>query len=130
MIGLQGGDPHLGRNFYHAPQDRPVIVVNGHIQILIEHILFDQFFDGFMCQIRVDRNSAVSEKGREMMHIPGFPALQDNGNGSPLFRPDEILFHGGYRQQGGDRHMVLVHAAIRQDDDVRPSLIFLIYLNE
>ena len=59
LIRLQRRNAHLGCNFDHAAQDRFVVILNGHIQILIEHVVFDQFCNGFMGKIGVDRNRAI-----------------------------------------------------------------------
>ena len=52
------------------------------------------------------------------MHVSGLAALQDQGYGGALFRADQVLLHAGDRQQGGDSHVVFVHAAVRENDYV------------
>ena len=65
-----------------------------------------------------------------MVHVAGFPAFQDNGDRRALLGPDQILLDCGHRQERGDRYVVFIHPAVRQDDDIGAVLISFVHLDE
>ena len=89
-----------------------VIILYGCVIIFVQNAQFDQFPDALMRQIRVDSPGAETKKRRDLVHVSGLSALQDQGYGRSLFRADQVLLHTGDRQQGRDGHVVLVHAAV------------------
>ena len=71
-----------------------------------------------MRQVRMNRTGAEAQKRCHLVHIARFAGLQNDGDLRALFGPDQMLLHGGYRQERRNRHMVLIHAAVGEDDDV------------
>ena len=65
-----------------------------------------------------------------MVDIPGLGALQDHGDSGALLGPHQILLQGGHRQQGRDGHMVLVHAPVREDQDVGAVLVGPVHVDK
>ena len=118
LIGLDRGDPHLRRGLYDAAQQRLVVIRDGSMVILVQQSEVDEFGNAFVGQVGVHGPYAEAQKGRDLMHVPGFAALQDQGHRRPLPGLHQVLFHGRHRQQRRDRHMVLVHAAVRENNDV------------
>ena len=68
-----------------------VIIIHGRIVVLLKHIRINQLPDRLMGKIGIDRTSAVAQKGCKMMHFPWLSRLQNNCDGSPLFRPHQVL---------------------------------------
>ena len=129
LVGLDGRDAHLGGDLHDAVQHRFVVVVDRRVGVLVEEALLDTLFDALMGQVRVDRPGAVPEEGREVVDTAGLRTLEDDGDGGPLLRADEVLLHRRDSQQRRDGHVVLVDAAVRQDDDVRTLLVSLVALH-
>ena len=46
-----------------------VIVIDCCIIVFIQHMIVNQFTDGFLCQIRVDGTCTIAQKGCKMMHF-------------------------------------------------------------
>ena len=86
--------------------------------ILVHETEVDELGNAFVGQVWVHGPHAEAQKSRDLMHVPGFAALQDQGHRRPLPGLHQVLLHGRYRQQRRDRHMVLVHATVRENNDV------------
>ena len=86
--------------------------------ILIQDTDIDHLCYTLVRQIGVDRTCAKSHQACDLVHVPGFTALQNQGDRSPLLRADQMLLHRSYCQQCRDRNMVLIHTPVRQDQDV------------
>ena len=130
LVGLDGGDAHLGGDLHDAVEDGTVVVVDSGGGILVQKTKGHQLLHALLGEIRVDGLGAVAQERREVVDVPGLRALQDHGHGGALFRPNQILLQGGDRQQGGDGNMVLVHTAVRQDQDVGAVFIGPVRLHE
>ena len=118
LIGLEGRNAHFGRYFDNARQKGLVIILHGCVVILVQDAQLDQLADALVRQVRIDRAHAEAEERRDLVDVPGLAALQDQRHGGALLRAHEVLLHAGHCEQGGDGHMVLVHAPVREDDDV------------
>ena len=121
LVGLDRGDPHLGRNLHDTVKKRPVVIVDRRVGILVEKAQRDQLLDALVGEIGVDRPGPESEDAGRLVDIPHLAALEDQRYGRPLSRADQVLLHRRDREQCRDRHMVLVNAPVREDDDVGPS---------
>ena len=60
LVGLDGGNTHLGSNLDDAVKDCGVVIIHCRIVILIHHAGLNQVFDGLMSQIRVDGAGTVA----------------------------------------------------------------------
>ena len=118
LVGLNGGDAHFGRDLDNASQEGCIVVLDCCVIILVQNSQIDQFSDALMGQVGTDCPGAEAQEGGDLVDIPGLAALQDQGDSRPLFGPHQVLLHAGDRQEGGDGHVVFVHAPVRQDDDV------------
>ncbi len=121
LVGLDRGDPHLGRNLHDTVKKRPVVIVDRRVGILVEKPQRDQLLDALVGEIGVDRPGPESEDAGRLVNVPHLAALEDQRDGGPLPRADKVLLHRRDREQCRDRHMVLIDAAIREDDDVGPA---------
>ena len=130
LVGLDGGNAHLGGNLDDAGQNGFIVVVHGGIVIFVQQTLIDQLADSLLCQIGVDGAGTVAQQGGKVVHLPGLGALQNQCQRGALFGADEVLGHRRHRQQAGDGHMVLVNVPVGQDDDVRTLFISAVYLQE
>ena len=120
LIGLEGGNTHLGRDLFDAVEHSLVVVGDGCVVVLIQDTPVYELGDALVSQIGIDSPGAVAKDGGELVHVPGLTAFQDDGDSGPLLCPDQVLLHGGDSQEGGDGHMVLIHAPVGEDDDVGP----------
>ena len=130
LIRLDGGYSHLGRNLYNTGKHRMVIIIHGRIVVLLKHIRINQLPDRLMGKIRVDRTSAVAQKGCKMMHFPWLSSLQNNGDGSPLLRPHQVLLQSRQCQQGWHGYMIFIHTPVREDQDISAFADCPVYLDE
>ena len=123
LIRLDRGDAHLGGDLHDAREHGLIVVRDGDAGVLVEQVERDELLDALLREIGVDRLRAVAEQGGEMVHRARLRALENEGERRALFGADEIFLHRGHREQGGDRHVVFVHAAVGENEDVRPLLI-------
>ena len=118
LIGLDGRDTHLRCNLDDALEHSLVVRVDGNRNFLVEQTLFNQLCNALLCQIRVDSGCTVAEQRSEMMHLARLCGLHDDGKGGALFGAHQILLQGRDSEQGRNRNMVLVYAAVGQNQDV------------
>ena len=72
---------------------------------------------GLERQVRVDRAGAVAEQQRDVVHFARFAGFdQQAALGARAFA-HEMVMHAGGREQAGNRRVLRVDAAIRQDQD-------------
>ncbi len=118
-IALQGRDPHLGEDLKQAlVHGLPVVlehlveaVVGGEISAGVE--IF-QRFDG---QIGIDGAGAVADEQPEVHDLARLAGFRDQRHLIARLLPNQVMVHGGERQQARDRRVVLVHAAIGKNQD-------------
>ena len=130
LIGLDSGNTHLGSDLYDTADHRMIVIINGCVIVLIQHMCIDQLMNRIQCQIRIDCTCTISEECCEMMYLSRLTGLQDQGKGSALLCFYKMLMYCGNRQQGRDRHMVLIHTAVRKDQDVCALTEGFVYLYE
>ena len=130
LVGLQGGNAHLGGDLHNARQNGLVVVRNGLVAVLVQHIPLHQLLNAVLGQVGIDGPGTVAQQGGEMVDIPGLRAFQDDGHGGPLLGPDQILLNGGHRQQRGNGHMVFVHPPVGEDDHVGPVPVGPVHLHK
>ena len=123
LIGLQRRNAHFGRDLNDAVQDRVVIVLDGGVIVLIQSAALDALGDTLLCKVRVDRPRAVAEQRCKMVHIARLRALEDDGDRGAFLGADQILFDRRNRKQRRHGNVVLVHAAVGQNDDIRAVAI-------
>ena len=129
-IGLDRGNTHLGSNLYDTADNSLVIIVDSGIVILFQHAGLDQIVDGFVCQIRVDCAGTIAEQCGKMMHLTRLTGFQDHGKGGSFSRINQMMMYGRYCQQRRDSHMVLIHATVRQDDDIHTVSVGTVNLDK
>ena len=61
--------------------------------ILVKYPLVYKLCYTFMGKIRVYRSCAEAKQGRHLMDIPGFSALEDDGDRCALLCHDKMLLH-------------------------------------
>ena len=99
LVGLDRGDPHLGRDLDDPVEGRIVVVVDRRVIVLVQKPGINQLADGLMGQVGVDGAGAIPQKGCEMMHLPGLPGFQDHGNRGSLLGPYQMLLQAGDGKQ-------------------------------
>ena len=65
-----------------------------------------------------------------MMYLSGFPGFQDQGNRGLFLSYNQMSVQGRYRQQGRDRHVILIHASVREDHNIHPISVGTVDFNE
>ena len=87
-----------------------IVIVHRRIVVFSDHGL-NQLMNRLLRQIRID-GGPVSQKGCEMVNLPGLPGLEDNGNRGALFCSDQILMNRRHCQQGRNRHMIFIYSPV------------------
>ena len=77
LIGLQGGNTHLGRDLRDAVTDCRIIVFNCGVIILVENTEVDHFHDAFLRKIWIDGFCAKSEQRGAVMDCAWITAFHD-----------------------------------------------------
>ena len=120
LIGLDRADAHLRRDFHDAGQQCLVVVFNCRVIILVQDSSVNQLGDALVRKVRVDCPRAEAKERRYLMHIPRFRGFENQRYRGSLSGIDQMLLDRGNGQQGRNRHMVFIYAAVRKDDDVFP----------
>ena len=119
LIGLDGGNAHLGGDLHDTRQHRLVVIVDGGVKILFQQPVADQIADALLRQIRVDGAGAEAQKRGKIMDKPGFAAFQNQRHGGALAGANQIFGHRADGQQTGNGDMILVNVPVGQNQDVR-----------
>ena len=99
LISLQDGYTHLGRDLQHPGSQRPVKIPDGFLRRNTNRAAAAHRCHAGMGQVRVHRPGAIGHQHRQVMHVPGFRALQNHRNRRALPDPDQMLLQRGNRQQ-------------------------------
>ena len=86
--------------------------------------------DGLQRQIRVDGAGTIAQQSRKMMYFSRLSGFQDNGKRGSLFGLDQMLMYGRDSQQGRNRHMILIHAPVCQDQDVGAVPVYSVHFHK
>ncbi len=89
-----------------------VVICNGRIVILVQHVVVNQLLYRILCQIWVDGTGSISQQCGKVMYLPWFPGLQNHCQRSTLFRLNQMLLQCRHRQQRRNGHMILVYPAV------------------
>ena len=111
-------------------EDGAVVVVDSGGGVLVQHAQRHQLLHALLGEIRIDGLGAVAQQSGEMMDVTGLSALQNHGDSGALLGADQILLQRGDGQQGGNGHVVLIHAPVGQDEDVGTLLIGPVHIDE
>ena len=96
LIGLDGGNTHLGRDLDNAVEDCGVVIIYRCVIILIQHLGLNQIVNRLLSQIRVDGTCAKAKQGCKVMYLSRLSALQDQCHGSALLGLYQMLLEGRY----------------------------------
>ena len=83
-----------------------------------QHALPDQIVERFESQIGIDRAGAVSDQQGEMVDFPRLARFDDQPDSRARAFANQMMMHGGCRQQRRNGGMLAADAAIGQDDEV------------
>ncbi|MPN03841.1 hypothetical protein SDC9_151075 [bioreactor metagenome] len=109
---------------------RVVVIVDSGVGVLIQQAVGHQGVNRLLRQIGIDGPGAEAQKGGKVVHVAGLRALQNHRDGGSLLGVHQVLLQRGNGQQGGDGHMVFVHAPVRKNHDVRPAAVGPVHLDE
>ena len=130
LIGLNGGNAHLGGDLHDTRQHRLVVVVDSGVEILFQQPVADQIADALLGKIRVDGAGAEAQKRGKVMDKPGFAAFQNQRHGGTLPGANQIFGHRADGQQTGNGDMILVNVPVGQNQDVRAVPISPVNVHE
>ncbi len=117
-IGLIGRNAHLRHDLHHALANRLDVVAVGGEFVEPVALLVHVIGQGIEREIWVHGFRAITREEAEIMHPAGFAGLHDEPHVGPQPLADQVVMHRAGRQQGRDRHMMRIQAAVGQNDDV------------
>ena len=79
-------------------------------QAALRHVV-----QGFERQVRIDGAGAVADQQREVHDLARLARFDDQRDLRAGLLADQVVVHGGQRQQAGDGRVVLVHAAVGEN---------------
>ena len=99
-VGRDGGDAHLAHHLHHALAERLEVVTHrGRGFDAGQFALADQVFDRLEGQIGIDRGGTEADQHRDVVHLAGIPALDDQRHLEALLGAHQMVVHRGDRQQ-------------------------------
>ena len=69
LVGLDRGNSHFGSNLNDSMQNGVVIIFYCCIVVLVEHVIFNEFFHCFMRHVRVNCTCAVAKQSCKVMYF-------------------------------------------------------------
>ena len=121
VVALDRRDPHLA----HDPQDavhccREVVCERFLRALAVQTVLVREILHRFQRQIRIDRRHAETDQRGEMMDLTRFARLQNDADIRTYLLADEVVVQPRRSKKRRDRHVLLIHAAVREDQDILP----------
>ena len=116
-VRLDGGDTDLGQNLEHALVQRLDVVldrlglVDAHQQALTDHVI--ERLEG---EVRIDRAGTVTDEQRHVMDLARLAGFDDQPGLHTRAGAHQVMVHTGGGEQGRDRRMLRIHAAIGQSN--------------
>ena len=123
LVGLNGGDAHLGGDVQDARGQGLVVVGDCRVRIHLQRALPAQVGDACLRKIGVHRPRAIADQCGQLVGVSGLAALQNYGHRRAALAADQMLLKCGHRQQRGNRHVILVHAAVGEDHHVCAAFV-------
>ena len=90
-----------------------VVMIDTSEQALLDHVI--QRLKG---EIRIDRGATVANQRAEVMHFTRLAGFEDETDLGALAFADQIVVQSGNRHERRDGGIMLVDAAVTEDDDV------------
>src|SRR6185437_5856626 len=117
LVGLQGGDAHLGEYLEQAFANGFGIVLFElfGVQFRFEAAAEFHVADAGEREVRIDGGGAESDETGEVVDFPDVAGFHDDAYLSAIAFADEVVVDGGAGQQRGDGCVVGVDGAIRED---------------
>src|SRR5262249_13358016 len=117
LVGLQGGDAHLGEDLEEAFADgfRIVLFELIGVEFGLESIAELHIPDAGHRQVGIDSGGAEADEAGEMVYFPDVTGFHDDAYLPAIAFADEVVVDGGGSEQGGDGGVVGVDGAIRED---------------
>ncbi len=117
LVALQRGNAHLGEGLQQPLVDGLHVVLENLVPGILhgKRAVAVQVFECFDRQVRVYGARAIAQQQRKMHHFAGLAGLDDQRDLVARFFANQMIVHGGKRQQAGNRRMPLVHAAIGEN---------------
>ena len=116
VVGLDGGDAHLGHGLQHTLAQRLDQVGPGLFSGQVrEQPVAAHPLDGLQGQVRVDGLGAVADEQAAVHHLPGLARLHHDGGAGAQPFADQVVVHRRGGQQAGDLDPVRPDIPVGQD---------------
>ena len=118
-VTLDGRDAHLGHRLDDAFDDGFAIVFDGGLVVDVgEQSLADHVIERLEGEVRVDSADAIADQQRKVMNLARLAGFKDEADAGASLFADEMVVQARHGHQRGDGGIVLVHAAVGEDEDV------------
>lgn len=118
-VALEGGDAHLGEDLEEAFVDGFLVVsesgFKGHA--VGEEAAAVEILEGFDGEVGVDGACSVADEEGEVHDFAGLAAFDDEGDLGAGSLANEVMVDGGEGEEAGDGGVVLVDAAVGEDEE-------------
>ena len=117
LITLQRGNAHLRKGLQEAFVDRLHIVLENFVPGVVEResAAAMQVLERFDGQIRIHGAGAVAQQQGEVHHLARLARFHDQRHLIARLLANQMIVNGGKRQQAGYRRMLVVHAAVGEN---------------
>ena len=119
LVGLQGGNAHLGHHLQHAFADAFAVRLH-HVRIGADMICIGQIACSSCVPQRLEREIGIHGVRPEphqqamVMHFPRFAGLHHDADPGAARGAHQVVMHGASGGQGADRHALVVGGAVRK----------------
>ena len=121
-VALQRGDAHLGHHLQHALRAGLDVVANRLRPVdVLQLAVGEQLLDGLEGEIRVDHGGAVPHEQRHVVTLAGLAGLDDQRAARAGALAHEMVVDAGRGEQGRDRRVLPIYAAVGQHQQRRPA---------
>ena len=117
-IAGDGRDAHLRHDLQHSVLDAGAEV--GDRLVERDRAVFpglDRLTNGVDGDVGIDGRRAEADEAGEVVDVPGFARLADEGAAEPLAFADEVMVHRADGEQHRDRDLGRFSAAVAEDED-------------
>ncbi len=118
LVGLDGGNPHLGHGLDDALVGRLDEVrdrlLGGRA---VHHAVRRGVLDRLEGEVGVDGRYAVADEAGEVMDLPRLPRFEDEAHLGPRFLFHEVMVETRDGEEGRYRGLALPDPAVGEDDD-------------
>ena len=117
LIGLDGGDPHLGGDLDDTGNHGIDVRLACLRVVLIHQTAVDHIIQRIQCQIRIDCACTETTEGCEVVYFARLCGFHDDGNCGVFSGSYQIGFQCCNCQQRRNCNVILIHATVSQNQN-------------